>query len=330
MPTFLDRPGIVAELSGIDQLINYLPLEDALGRLSLDSRKRHLEEQLEQLGNERHTLASTALYFGGRPVIGSRGIQAEFASKVLDDYRDSVVNMWASAEGEFASRGPVPDQDSARLHITELLHGSVGFLIEEIDLKAVPLFPSPLKKAADAIDELIVAVAQQTDEEFERGLEQLHPRVFRAVERLIKDLHQAEATVRVVDEARDVVLTRDDVGKAYVRLEATNLEETEFTIDGLLIGLLPYGERFEFQREGGQLITGKVSSRLSEMYLKRLLEQQAINKWWRARIARREIRRFGRATEKFLLLDLEEIPQPPADVAQAHPPGGDSGATSQG
>jgi hypothetical protein len=310
MATFLDRSGITAELSGIEQLLLALPGEDALGRMSLNSRRQQLLEQLEYLGAQRATLASTALYFGGRPVIGSRGIQAEFASKVLDDYRDSVINMWASAEGEFASRGPVPDQDSARLHVTELLHGSVGFLIEEIDLKALPLFPSPLKKAADAVDELIVSVAKESDEDFEKGLDQLHPRVFRAVERLIKNLHQAEATIRLVDESRDETLTSQDVDKAYVRLEATSIEEDQFTEDGLLIGLLPYGERFEFRRPGGQLITGKVSPSLSEMYLKRLLEEQAINKWWKATILRREVRRFGRSNERFLLLDLQEIEQP--------------------
>jgi hypothetical protein len=318
MATFLDRSGIAAELSGIEQLLRSLPEEDALGRMSLNVRRQQVLEQLEHLGEQRSTLASTALFFGGKPVIGSRGIQAEFASKVLDGYRDSVINMWASAEGEVASRGPVPDQDSARLHVTELLHGSVGFLIEEIDLKALPLFPSPLKKAADAIDDLIVSVAKESDENFERELEQLHPRVFRAVERLIKDLHQAEATIRVVDESRDEILTSQDVDKAYVRLEATNIEEDQFTDDGLLIGLLPYGERFEFQRPGGQLITGKVSPSLSEIYLKRLLEEQAVNKWWKATILRREVRRFGRSIEKFLLLDLQEIAQPhieaPKDV----------------
>jgi hypothetical protein len=310
MATFLDRSGIVAEISGIERLLQSLPEEDALGRMNLDSRRQELREQLEHLGDDRSTLASTALFFGGKPVIGSRGIQADFASKVLDDYRDSVINMWASTERDIALRGPVPDQDSARLHVTELLHGSVGFLIEEIDLKALPLFPSPLKKAADAIDELIVSVARNSDEDFERELERLHPRVFRAVERLIKDLHQAEATVRVVDESRDEILTKEDVDKAYVRLEATSIDEDHFTEDGLLIGLLPYGERFEFRRTGGQLITGKVAPSLSEMYLKKLLEEQAINKWWRATIGRREIRRFGRSTETFFLLDLQEIEQP--------------------
>jgi hypothetical protein len=141
----------------------------------LNSRKRELLAKLENLGAEHNTLASTALFFGGKPVIGSRGIQAEFASKVLDDYRTSVINMWASAEKDFASRGPVPSQDSARLHVTELLHGSVGFLIEEIDQEATPLFPSPLKKAAEAIDELIISVAKQSDEDFESNLSSFIP-----------------------------------------------------------------------------------------------------------------------------------------------------------
>ena len=320
MATFLDRSGITAEISGIERLLRSLPEEDVLGRMSLNSRRQQLVEQLEHLGEKRSTLASTALFFGGKPVIGSRGIQAEFASQVLDDYRDSVINMWASTDREIASRGPVPDQDSAKLHVTELLHGSVGFLIEEIDLKAVPLFATPLKKAADAVDELIVSLAKETEEKFERDLDQIHPRVFKAIERLVKGLHQAEATIRLVDESLDETLTGQDVDRAYTRLEDTYVNEDRFTEDGLLIGLLPYGERFEFRRAGGQLVTGKVSPALSEMYLRRILEEQAINKWWKATIERREIRRFGRSRESFMLLDLQEVTQQPPAITDGTPP----------
>lgn len=58
------------------------------------------------------------------------------------------------------------------------------------------------------------------------------------------------------------------------------------------------------------MVTGRVSPSLSVMYLKKLLEEQAINKWWKATITRREIRRFGCSNEQFLLLDLEKIEQP--------------------
>jgi hypothetical protein len=126
----------------------------------------------------------------------------------------------------------------------------------------------------------------------------------------MRNLHQAEATVRVVDESRDEALTSRDVDKAFNRLEATSLEENKIVEESLLIGLLPYAQRFELKRANGKLISGKVSPSLSEIYLEKLLEEQAINKWWRATLLRREITRFGKSTERFDLLDLEEIEQP--------------------
>ena len=310
MARLLRRAGVIADMSAVDELLRRLSPDDALGRISLASRKEQLLAELESTGDAADHLASTALYFGGKPVVGSVGIQADFAAKMIEDYRDSVVKMWAAGATDLAARGPIAEHGLGKLHVTALLHGSMGFLIEEIEPKATPLFPTPLKQAAEAVDELIIGLARKTDEEFQEQLEQVAPRVFIAVQRLVKNLHQAEATVRIVDSERDEALSKVELDKAYVRLEESNINEELFTEDGLLIGILPYGERFEFQRTGGLLITGKVAPTLSEAYLKKLEEDRAFGKWWRATISRREITRFGRRTEKYLLVDLVEIVQP--------------------
>ena len=244
MAKYLQQSAIRSDLSAVDGLLQLLPAEDTLGRMSLQSRHDELSKELSQLKGSQDTLASTALYFGGRPVIGSAGIEAEFAATAISDFKDLIVKVWATKDYEVASYGPVRDQDSARLHITALLHGSMGFLIEEIDLKAVPLFPTSLKLATDDASNLIRKIASESEEVFQQQLDLLHPRVFTSIQRFFKDLHKAEANVRIVDAVADTALSRESVDKAFVRLEEVNIEEVPIEENGILLGLIPNAGRF--------------------------------------------------------------------------------------
>ena len=306
MANFLKRAELNADAATTRALLNQLADEDILGRLSLGYQQDEFDRQLKEAEGAPDTLASTALYFGGRPVIGSIGIEADFASEVLADYKDLIVKVWATTENDVASRGPVPDQASAKLHVTSLLRGSMGFLIEEIDLKATPMFPTPLKLAADAAADLVISVARESDEQFTAQLEGLHPRVFLSVQHLYNLLHKSEAVLRLVDSHQDELLNRDSIDKGYVRLEQAQMEESEIKVEGLLQGIIPEGARFEFRLRTGQLIEGSVAPTMSEAYLTRLERDQAIGKYFNARIQQKDVRRFGRTTTKYTLLDLEE------------------------
>jgi hypothetical protein len=306
MADFLRQSELKADLSTLRAMLDHLPKEDTLGRIGLLSRATELEGELAAIPVGENTLASTALYFGGKPVIGSKGIEAEFAATAISDFKDLIVKVWATNETEVATRGPVPNQDSARLHVTALLHGSMGFLIEEIDLRATPLFPTPLKQASDEAVKLIVTMATQSDEEFQGQLETVHARVFSSVQKFFKDLHRAEASVRLVDPKSDRTLSRETVDKAYVRLESSLVEEDPIIEFGRLEGIIPHAGRFEFRSEAGFLREGKVAPTLSEAYLKRLENEQAIGKWFNAKMNRKQVRRFGRTTTTFTLLDLVE------------------------
>jgi len=305
MAKYLQQSAIRSDLSAVEGLLRSLPPEDTLGRMSLQSRRDSLSKELSQLNGSHETLASTALYFGGRPVIGSAGIEADFAATAISDFKDLIVKVWATKDYEVASYGPVRDQDSARLHITALLHGSMGFLIEEIDLKAIPLFPTSLKLAADDASNLIRKIANESEEIFQQQLDLLHPRVFTSIQRFFKDLHKAEANVRIVDAVADTALSRESVDKAYVRLEEVNIEEAPIEESGMLLGLIPNAGRFEFESEAGTYREGKVAPTLNEAYLKRLEDEQYQGKWFRAKFVEKEVRRFGKTTKTYTLTDLE-------------------------
>jgi hypothetical protein len=307
MAKYLQQSGLHSDLSAVNELLRSLPEEDALGRISLESRRDALASELSQLGDGQDTLASTALYFGGRPVIGSAGIEAEFAATAISGFKNLIVNVWATKDSEVASRGPVPDQDSARLHITALLHGSMGFLIEEIDPKAVPLFPSSLKRAADDASDLIRKIASESEEVFQEQLDLLHPRVFASVQRFFKELYRAEANIRIVDAVADTAMNRESVDRAFVRLEEAKIDERTIEEDGVLQGLIPNGARFEFRSEAGVYREGKVAPTLSEAYLQRLENEQYQSKWFKAKMIEKEVSRFGKTKKSYTLTDLQAI-----------------------
>lgn len=307
MAHFLKSAALSSEIAQIEALLRRLPEEDILGRMGLTSRRDELSAQLSSLQEGIDTLASTALYFGGSPVIGSSAIRADFAAEIISGFKDLVVKVWATSNlHEVGARGPIHNQGEVELHLTGLLHGSMGFLIEEVDVKGQPLFDSPTKLAADKAANLLVDIADAEDEKFQRSIETIHPRVFQSALSFFGSLHRSEATIRVVDSARDVALDRASVDRAYVRLEETKVDEDEDVVEGQLIGLIPYGGRFEFQPRAGRLIRGKVAPTMSESFLQRLQDEQAIGRWFKATVRRRTVTRFGQSNEEFLLMELRD------------------------
>jgi hypothetical protein len=308
MARFIRSTALSSEIAQLDMLLTRLPAEDVLGRLGLNSRREELSAELASLREGQDTLASAALYFGGKPVIGSTAIKADFAAAMISGFKDLVVKLWATENAEgMGSRGPVQRQGDVELHITGLLHGSVGFLIEEVDPKGPPLFQSPTKIATDKAAALLVEVADIEDEKYQKSIEALQPRVFQSVLSLFGALHRAEASVRVASNLQDVVLDRTAVDRAYVRLEETKVEEDDVTLEGQLIGIIPYGGRFEFQPRSGALVRGKVAPTMSESFLQRLHDEQAIGKWFQATIRHRSVQRFGASIDDFVLVELKEI-----------------------
>lgn len=306
MPRYLRNTEIRAELASVVSLLAELPAEDIVGRYSLESLRNSLAEELRQVEEGTDTLAATALYFGGAPVIGSTGIDAQFASKALASYQDLVSKILSSPDPRTQTTAVRPSGSIEHLHVTALLHGSIGFLVEEIEPRAVPLFPTPLKQAADRADDIIVKLADTSEEGFEQQIEVLDPPAFNAARHFFTTLHRAEASIRVVDATHDATLQKSDVDRAFVRLEDSSVDESDIVEDGLLVGIIPVGGRFEFRSDNGRLITGKVETTLSEAYLRRLETEQAIGRRWRATIKRREVQRFGRVKETFKLMDLQD------------------------
>src|SRR5437879_325840 len=128
----LDRDHVQAEIATLESMLQRLPPNDSLGRRSLEARRRSLIQELETLAGISERRAQVALYFGGDPVVGSVGVQARFSAATISSFQDLITKVWAAESGNLAAMGPVPAQEDSQLHITHLVHGSFGFLFEEL------------------------------------------------------------------------------------------------------------------------------------------------------------------------------------------------------
>jgi hypothetical protein len=298
-----------ADLAALDALLNRMPDDDVAARVGLDSRRREVEARIKELGqSDDETTASVALHFGGPPVIGSRGIQAEFAGTVIANYQDLVSKIWATDEsGQLPSTGPVKDKLASQLHVTEIAYGSFGFVLEEIDELGTPMFRSPLKEATARATELMQAFAFETDEAFEQVIEALPSRVFAALRDFIRGIHREEAIFRIVEGDTDVAFDRASVDRAHDRAETYSIEEEIFEADGELLGVIPIGRRFEFKQMNGEVLKGNAGVLFSQSYLERIEKEQLVGKRWRARMNRRQKTSFGKMSEIITLLELHEL-----------------------
>ena len=241
-------------------------------------RRQELSSELQKLEFESENLASIALYFGGEPVQGSRAIEADFAANALASYQEIVTKVWTEGLQEQSSQG-IPKKipkEASHLHITDVVHGSFGFVLEEIDIDGAPFLRSALKDAMDKSVEIISGVADKDDDVFADVMAVMNLPILTAVRDFYRMMgYKSKAVFRVVEGRTDQAFDIADVERAYERAEQTTVEEEEFDIEGELLGMIPIGRRFEFKRkDDGRIISGKVGRPFSQDYLDRVSNEQ--------------------------------------------------------
>lgn len=308
----LTRQHINAELAGVNTLLAALPDSDVIGRMSLTSRRDNLLQELESLEQGPENRAKIALYFGGDPVIGSTGVEATFGADSLGNFQDLLTKVWAANAGNLSAMGPIPDKGASQLHITSLVHGSFGFLLEELDDHGELLFESALRVAADRAVDYIANFADEDEAKFFATLEQLDPRVFNAVRSFFSTVHKGKATLRLVEGETDARFDRVAIERAWVRIEASSVDEEPLTREGRLLGMIPLGRRFEFEPDGAvKVIEGKVGEKFSQSYLERMTNEQFAGRRWKAVMNHKTVARKGRKPiETYTLIELDEIDKP--------------------
>lgn len=268
-----------AELGGIRSQIE---LSDECGDVigSAQFRRRLEQVQSEILNIERAepTRATVALFFSGRPVLGTRGIAADFAGRCLENYQDLVSKTFARKEvGALGERGPIPLRRSTDMMVTGVTHGSFGFVLDEMS-DQTSLLDTQLKEIVKEVSLTLEKFSADSDSEFLDFAAEIDQRTVVSVRKFFQDIDNSQATVRVVEDIHELSLDGQAIQRARRRAESATIEDITKEIVGTAIHMLPEHRTFEFRTLAGQTIFGKASAAAVESYLTAMATQVNVAK----------------------------------------------------
>lgn len=295
MPRKLCLQGLQAELASLSDLLQGAKeLDDPVGEFQLEKRKGKLEAEIRSLANAREDKASVALFFGGKPVLGSRGISATFAGQMLESFQGLIARKFASTElGALGERGPVPMKQATDLMVTNLARGSFGFVLDELsDQEEIDV--TALKLVVEDVVTTLERVSSSNEADFEEVVDELDPRMLISLKDFFIALDSAEGTLRLVDDAADIALDSQAIHRGRLRTEATSIDENDLTIEGMLIGFLPEHRKFEMNVEG-EMLYGSVAKEAAEQYTQLVSSGESPErKRWKVRINQRIVTPLNR------------------------------------
>lgn len=295
MPRKLRMEGLQAELSSVIALLQSArEMDDPVGEFQLEKRKNMIESELHSLAAHPENKASIALFFGGKPVLGSRGITAEFAGHMLENFQELVTRKFASSElGPLGDRGPIPMKQATDMMVTSLAKGSFGFVLDELTDQD-EIDATALKLVVEEIVQTLEKVSSSNELDFEEVAEQLDPRLLITLKDFFVTLDSAEGTIRLVDDVADISLDSTSVHRGRLRTEATSIDESDVTLDGVLVGFLPEHRKFEMLVEG-QMLYGSVSREATEQYSQLVARGESPERQsWKVRMKRRIVTPLNR------------------------------------
>lgn len=271
MPKKLSIDSLSSEISTISELLESAKNSgDIVGELQLEHRLKKLNNKLSSLKEYKLTdnNATVALFFGGKPVLGSKGIAAEFAGLALEQFQNLISKTFAISEvGELGERGVIPLKAHSELMVTGLARGSFGFVLDEMT-DQTEHEASELTHIIDKATILLRDTSAQDDAIFENLVEDLDPRTLIAMKEFFANLDSNKATIRVVEKDLDILLDSYAIHRGKIRTEATSIEETTTEVEGTLVGFLPEHRKFEIRDTSGNLIYGSATKEAVDQFEK--------------------------------------------------------------
>ncbi|RSE88616.1 hypothetical protein [Achromobacter denitrificans] len=305
----LELSSLKADLANVESLLATRQQDDdPIGWYQFSQRKSQLEEAIQALAAQDSNHAAVALYFGGRPVIGSRGIDATFAGRAIGTFQAIVAKRNATAgEGKvLKDRGRVPKKNDAALLVTEVARGSFGFVLEEAaKIEQEQLLDTPLKRSVEEVTTLIRDLVKN---DIEDAAEFLDDRILISLREFFALLDDSGATMRIVEGDKDFQLDRDDISIAREKTDTIALVESERWEYGVLY-ITPDSQRFDLEvAPPNEVVKGRVDPDLlarlrqnQDQELKKFLGARV-----RANLAVKDVTSVGRQVRStFTLTDIE-------------------------
>lgn len=287
--------------------------DDPIGQHQFGQLVQELEGKLADMPQAiERAPAGVALFFGGRPVMGSHGIQAGFSGKAIERFQTLVSQRFAAQElGPLASKGRVPLKDNTHLLVTDVVRGSFGFVLQAAaeDDEAQGL-GTTLKSVVDKVADAISRMAAQDEALFDGALAEIDERQKNALTDFFKLLDTEGATMRIVEGERDFELDQASVQRARRRVEQLQIVDHTQEYSGQIVGWGDYSAKFELLRhDTREVIQGVVVADALERVASEGVEPY--HKHVRASMKVREVTARNRAVKTvYTLLSLELIAAP--------------------
>lgn len=268
-----------AELGYLVNLLERIPEDEIINRLSYENRKHKIEEILTNYSTCFRDPAHALLTFKGKPVVDSFGIFADFGSKAVTKFSEAVTAIAANIAGtKLGDRGKIPNNDDYQLLITGTALGSFGFEIEEnlvqLECATQQDDPSIMEQAMEKAQSLFKASIGSDDELLEILLD-MDNRTISEFHDFLTTMVENEAYCAIeVDDTYFSFKNEAQVQRSAKRINVDSFIESDEVYFGQLIGVLPESRSFEFLTSpSNTLIKGKVGSQITDaMDLNHILE----------------------------------------------------------
>lgn len=250
-----------AELKELELILSEIPKENVIERISFESRITSVRNQLNELDLLGKQPEKARLTFRGKPVLGSYGICADFASKAAGAFTDAFAAVTAGLNESLRYMGPIPDKAQNTLFITGTAVGSFGFEFD-LPIRNPELFPTEDKAelAFEKIQSLFHLTAEGTDDDIAELVDEIHPRAVKKVAEFLGYLVQQQAWCGL--EFKEHFFKYSDIDQlkySLERIQEENIKETRESYRGIFQGVLPKGRSFEFLvTDQEEVIKGKI------------------------------------------------------------------------
>ncbi len=269
MATLLTGKELRDDLAFVDEQLRKFSDPFDTARFMWQQRRKALQHQLAELDDKIENRGEVALLFEGGPVIASEEIGLQFATRVLENYQNFVAVLAAEKGGAaLKAKGQVPKAFSSKLFIKDMLRGSVGFLLEEPPLAQGSIVPTILKEAIEEATTVLEELSSSDTAQFQSRADSLSPRAMSAVKKIAKILNDAGAETQIVGAEKELQLGLGRIAKLHSRLNDVEVLEADETQLGVLLGIFPDRQQYEFRvGDDGPVIYGAVSEDLDKDYL---------------------------------------------------------------
>jgi hypothetical protein len=190
-------------------------------------------------------------------VFGSLGIEAKFASRLLDSYQDMVSNHHGGRlNASMAGSGRRPLEQQSKLFLTALPRGSMGLRLSQPTIEDFVI----AQQVSEAMEELttLVGEAASSDDNFIAALASFHPRVLKPLTRFLAELNEKHSSVTIRSGRKETNLAPEQVSQAYDRVSTIDAKLDTIQLRGIFRGILAESWRYDFVVEDGTVISGRL------------------------------------------------------------------------